>query len=120
MSLGSSIPIHAFAKCMTAILCVRLGNAYGVSFAAQPFANQMLDRVTSERWVYFFDKCLPADDLLLGALENTAVADQWCEFLGREGRIARSSLSRKRDPPDLLRHLWMAIVTVSGGLLAAC
>ncbi|MEY2423018.1 MAG: hypothetical protein QOI95_3085 [Acidimicrobiaceae bacterium] len=94
-SLGSSIPIHAFAKCMTAILCVRIGNPYGVSFDAQSHAIRMLENVTRERWAYFFDECLPADDVLLGELTNETVATRWCHVLIDIERVQELSLKKK-------------------------
>jgi hypothetical protein len=101
-SLGSSIPIPAFARCMTAILCVRIGNPYGVSHAAQPYTNQMLDKVTTERWTYFFDRCLPADDVLLGELQNDAIAARWSRLIDESERVSGVTPSQK-GPSDLLK-----------------
>ena len=42
--MGSVIPIPAFSICMTAILSVKLGNAYGVSNAAQDGAKFLIKR----------------------------------------------------------------------------
>jgi hypothetical protein len=89
--LGSSIPRPAFHKCLTAIILVRTGNHYGVSNAAQPSALQMLKDVTVDRWEYFFDGCLPVDDVLLTELDDTPIAKRWCamiEELPRTKRLA--------------------------------
>lgn len=42
--MGSVIPIPAFSICMTAILSVKLGNAYGVSNAAQDGSKFLIKR----------------------------------------------------------------------------
>ena len=52
-NMGSVIPIPAFPICMTATLCVRMGNTYGVSNAAQGYATEVLKRTTYDRWMYF-------------------------------------------------------------------
>lgn len=41
-NLGTSIPMPAFAKCMEATMAVRLGNRWGRSWQAQPFADRVL------------------------------------------------------------------------------
>jgi hypothetical protein len=86
-SLGTSIPLPAFHRCMTAIILVRIGNPYGVSIAAQPSAFRMLKDVTAERWKYFFDDCLPVDDVLLGELRNAKIAGRWCEMVAEFSRL---------------------------------
>ena len=97
VSLGTSIPISAFHRCMTAVLLVRIGNPYGVSSAAQPYADQMLRDVTADRWKYFFDDCLPVDDVLLGELRNETVAGRWCTVIGEQGRISGVDPSSKQS-----------------------
>jgi len=67
-ALGTTIPIHAFAQCATALLCVVLGNPYGVSNAASAIARQMLDAFTKDRWEFYIDKCLPSDVRILHKL----------------------------------------------------
>lgn len=95
-SLGSSIPVPAFARCMTAILCVRIGNPYGLSHRAQPDAAQMLRNVTVDRWEYFFNDCLPADDVLLGELLNSTIAGRWCDAFGELPRVGQVKPKRSR------------------------
>ena len=87
-SLGSSIPIPAFAECMTALISVRLGNSYGTSWNAQEPVNQVLSTVTSERWKFFFDSCLPADDVLLGKLQQDPMSTNWIELMRSTDRVA--------------------------------
>ncbi len=87
-SLGSSIPIQAFAQCMTATLCVRLGNRYGISWNAQGPVTQLLETVTADRWKFFFDSCLPVDDVLLAKLLEDEIVDRWIQVIEETDRIA--------------------------------
>jgi hypothetical protein len=66
--LGTTIPWPAFPICMSAVLAVVLGNAYGVSTAAQPDAKAMLARLTNNQWEYYLNECLPGDELILQKL----------------------------------------------------
>lgn len=95
-ALGSSIPKPAFHKCMTAILLIRIGNHYGVTWAAQEPAMQMLRSVSSDRWDYFFSGCFPVDTVLLTELQDLNIAKRWCTMIGElprtEGVKPNSSL----------------------------
>ncbi len=75
--MGSAIPIPAFPRCMTALLCVRLGNPYGVSWEAQSPASSILKRVSRERWVYFLNDCLKTDDRILYKLQYEGPRSRW-------------------------------------------
>lgn len=66
--LGSSIPGPALASCITAALCVKLGNHYGVSWNAQEAANQVLGTLSPERWIYYVDDRLEDDEIILNKL----------------------------------------------------
>lgn len=59
--LGSTIPIPALPACISALLCVVLGNSYGVARSAQSEANEMLKNVSKERWTYYLNNVLPSD-----------------------------------------------------------
>lgn len=87
-SLGTSIPRPAFHKCLTAIILVRVGNHYGISWAAQDPALQMLKDVTVDRWQYFFDGCLGVDDVLLTELQDSNVVERWCMMITELPRIS--------------------------------
>lgn len=78
--MGSVIPIPAFHSCITAILCVKLGNSYGTSDAAQDSANKMLTSVTHERWVYFFNECLQSNERILYKLLLYKPLKRWYEL----------------------------------------
>jgi hypothetical protein len=79
--MGSVIPRPAFPLCMTASLCVRLGNVYGVSFAARPHANSVLKRVSKERWLFYLDSCLRADDRILEKLISDTIYARWVSLV---------------------------------------
>lgn len=80
-SLGSSIPAPALSKCMTAILCVKLGNHWGVSWHAEGTASSLLSVLSSDRWVYYFKECLPADDVVLGKLIDTNISARFVDMV---------------------------------------
>jgi len=67
-SLGTTIPIPAFAVCASAIFSVFLGNAYGVSASAVPAAAEMLKEFSDDRWKYYLNDCLPGDARVLNKL----------------------------------------------------
>jgi hypothetical protein len=67
-NLGTSIPGPALAQCISAALCVKLGNQYGVCWAAQEAANTVLNALSLERLAYYFDERLENDELILNKL----------------------------------------------------
>ena len=76
--MGSVIPIPAFPVCITATLCVKLGNSYGVARDAQTYANNVLKNISSDRWIYFFNEVLPSNQRLLYKLiSNNRPAERW-------------------------------------------
>ena len=91
VSLGSTIPKPAFPVCMTAILCVRLGNYYGIAWNAQDSANEILNALRKEQWEYYLNECLPNDKTILDKLEDPKPATRWTslceEFALAEKRI---------------------------------
>src|SRR5260370_5865404 len=68
-NLGTSIPGPALAVCMTAVLSVKLGNMYGASHAAQPYADQILRGLSQDRWLYYFNERLEQDCVILSELK---------------------------------------------------
>jgi hypothetical protein len=82
-SLGTSIPGPALATCVTAALCVRLGNRWGRSIAAQSFAKQVLDGISSDRWAHYLDGRLEEDRRILSKLtEGGEPLANWITFVG--------------------------------------
>lgn len=69
--MGSSIPAPAFGICMTAIVACKLGNRYGCSWNAQQYLNVLLDRVSPDRWLYYFETVFPTDETILYKLAST-------------------------------------------------
>ena len=66
--LGTTIPTPAFPACLSALLCVTLGNQYGVAWSAQSDANSILESITMERWAYYLNNVLPSDTRIFGKL----------------------------------------------------
>lgn len=80
-SLGTSIPGPALAICMTAVLCVRLGNRYGQSHAAQPYAERVLAALSLERWYYYLNGRLDQDRVVLAEMTHERPALNWISLL---------------------------------------
>lgn len=59
--LGTTIPTPALPACISALLCVALGNRYGVAWTAEPEAMTILDQISNERWSYYLNNVLPSD-----------------------------------------------------------
>lgn len=80
-SLGSSIPNPALATCLTAALCVKLGNSYGVSNAAQASADEVLAGISAERWIYYLDGRLDQDLQILPKFFNELPSRKWIKLM---------------------------------------
>lgn len=80
-SLGSSIPSPALASCMTAILCVKLGNPYGTSHLAQASADKLIKTISEDRWIYYIDGRLEQDRLILSKLTSEAPLQRWMSLI---------------------------------------
>lgn len=81
-SLGTSIPNPALSQCMTAVLCVKLGNPYGVSAAAQDPADQIISEISKERWCYYLNEKLGQDRTILPKLLSNPSLNRWMEIIG--------------------------------------
>jgi hypothetical protein len=81
VALGTSIPMPALAASLSAILCVRLGNAYGISYAAQPSVQELLTNISNERWEYYLDECLPGDTRILSKLSQSGPRLRWFDLV---------------------------------------
>lgn len=104
-SLGTTIPIPAFARCMTAVLCVKLGNRYGVSWTAEPVADRVLSTLSTDRWEYYVNECLPADDTILAKLTEDAIA---VRFIALTEQFDLSERVRDGKDPNVGRLLGYA------------
>ena len=81
-NLGSSIPGPALAACMTAVLCVKLGNTYGVSWNAQPDADKVLSEISPDRWRYYLEGRLEGDRLIVPKLTVDGPVSRWIDTVG--------------------------------------
>lgn len=80
-ALGTTIPKPAFPVCMTAVLCVRLGNYYGVARSAQNAASLVLSALRKEQWEYYFNECLPGDKIVLDKLDYENPSHRWIAMI---------------------------------------
>lgn len=79
--MGTVIPISVFAKCITAVLCVKLGNSYGWSYGAENAATSLLDKVSMERWLFYFQECFMYDEKILYKLQQCSIALRWINVM---------------------------------------
>jgi len=84
-SLGTSIPGPALAICMTAVLCVKLGNRYGKSNAAQSYADQILAGLSLDRWYYYLNGRLDQDRVILAEIMSEKPASSWATLMSGLG-----------------------------------
>lgn len=90
--LGTTIPWPAFPICMSAVLAVYLGNAYGISNAAQIYANQILSRLTDNQWSYYLNECLIGDELILQKLAwHSNPVGRWFELISQYGLAGKAT-----------------------------
>lgn len=76
-SLGTSIPVPALGKCITATLACKLGNVYGVSDNAQGTIDSILSGLTPDRWEYYLNHVLPADETIIWKLTSSTIVKRW-------------------------------------------
>jgi len=100
-SLGTSIPGPALAVCITAVLCVRLGNFYGTAWAAQSHANQVINGLSKDRWLYFFNERLEQDRLILTKLQEGKPTSNWISLMNC--LELDPSAVKNKNPKALLR-----------------
>jgi hypothetical protein len=80
--LGSSVPGPALADCLTAALCVRLGNPYGHCWAAQPTAEHFLKLFRPPQWEYYLNRVLTGDRHVLEKLAyDEKPLERWQELV---------------------------------------
>ena len=101
--MGSVIPIPEFPVSMTAILCVRIGNRYGVSNAAQGYATEILKKTTQDRWIYFFEECFQSNDRLLYKLLQDNPLNRWIGTFSGGFIDAILPEIKKRDVINILK-----------------
>jgi len=96
-SLGSSLPPPALGICITAILCVKLGNYYGVCWDAESIAGNMLAQISVERMKHYMEHYLSGDIRILRKLTEDKPCRQWLSlfsthpFINIESNAAKIS-----------------------------
>lgn len=85
LKLGSTIPTPALPSCMTALLCVVLGNYFGTAWSATPDAYRLLDSLSPERWAYYLSRVLPGDIRILNKLLDEKPLSNWFEVSKKFG-----------------------------------
>lgn len=78
--LGTTIPTPAFPACATALLCVILGNSYGVAWNAVPDAKKVIKNFSEDRWQYYFNQVFPSDIRVLQKLMQVKPTANWIEL----------------------------------------
>lgn len=101
-NLGTSIPNPALAACMTAALCVKLGNPWGRSHAAQIYADKVLDGISAERWVYYLNGRLEEDLFVLPKLMSDKPRANWMDLIA--GLSIDAGLIQNRDVQLLIQE----------------
>ena len=108
-NLGTSIPSPALPLCMTAALCVKLGNQYNHAWNAQSASNEVLNSISKERWLYYLEDRLAHDLVILPKLVSSGkplqrwidlVSEQGLDSSELSGKLARSLLdaTNRRQP----------------------
>ena len=87
---------------MSAVLSVRLGNSYGISYDAQRYASGILKRVPKERWGYFLKDCIKTDDRILYKLLEDKPRKRWIEFVQE---FSLGALATPEVQDRTIRHL---------------
>lgn len=107
--LGTIIPIPALPACTTALICVVLGNSYGVAWSTEPVASRILDGLSIERWGYYVNSVLPSDTRVLTKLYSDKPRANWINLSSRYnfgelqiknktvGLLIRASVEHKND-----------------------
>ena len=81
-SLGTKIPKLALKECLNAIIYVKIGNSYGISWDAQSYADKILARVTSEQWTTYLEVHMKKETDLIEAIKsNPAMRTRWKELV---------------------------------------
>jgi len=102
--MSSTIPRPAFPLCMTAALSIRLGNAWGICYDAQSYANSILKRVTPERWLFYIDNCLRADERILEKLIDTKPFVRWAGLISDFDLVTVAEDAKDRDVKLLVQE----------------
>lgn len=81
--LGTTIPAPALPACLSALLCVVLGNAYGVSRIAESHALEILNKISIDRWSYYLNNVLPSDSRILNKISYDKPRLNWMSIVSQ-------------------------------------
>ncbi|MGA9604328.1 MAG: hypothetical protein WBQ82_09450, partial [Methyloceanibacter sp.] len=95
--------------CLTAVLCVKLGNYYGTSWAAQEPADEVIRGLSRDRWLYYFNERFDQDRIILSKLQSDNPLSNWMTVVGqlqldpaqikhREARMLLTATNSKNKP----------------------
>ena len=93
-NLGNIIPAPAFQDCIDAYLCVYLGNIYGFSYEAAPIAYQQLEKVSVDRWHYFFKNLIHQDQYVLDHITTEDQVTRFATLLESVGYTTEKDLPK--------------------------
>jgi hypothetical protein len=85
--MGSIIPMPAFPICMSAVLTIRMGNLYGYSWDAQGPADAILSTLGADKWIYYFEECLPNDSRVIYKLTQGKPRERWVDLIRNNEEI---------------------------------
>jgi hypothetical protein len=79
LSMGKSIPKPALGTVVSATLACKLGNIYGVSYAAQEYLNKILETLSNDQWEHYFNTVFPGDETIIEKLKygNNKIYSNW-------------------------------------------
>ncbi len=79
--LGTTIPTPALPACLSALLCVVLGNRYGVAWTAEAEAAVILKQITADRWAYYLNNVLPSDSRIFWKLSSQKPRERFVKIV---------------------------------------
>lgn len=81
-SLGTKIPKLALKECLTAVIYIKIGNRYGISWDAQKDADKILSRITTEQWTTYLERYLKDETDLVDYIKSyPEIRSRWKEIV---------------------------------------
>lgn len=80
--LGNQIPRPALRECVSSMIMVYLGNAYGRSYGVTEIVYKVLDKLDKGAWGYYLNDCLPFDEEVLEKIKaGDERTNRWCDLV---------------------------------------
>lgn len=98
INLGTSIPIPALTECLQAYLVVFIGNQYGYSISAADIVEEQFKLISYDKWLYYFNKILLVDDIILLKLTYTKPFDRFKSLLESIEELDITDLNAEIQP----------------------